>query len=374
MNGNLRCGSVFGIPIYLNLSWFLVLALMTWTYGGGLAVQFPGLGAFLPWALGLATAILLFASVLAHELGHSFVALGQGIQVRSITLFLFGGIASIEKEPSTPAGAFWVAIAGPLVSFMLCGIFIALGFLTPILSPAASIIKVLAYINLALGVFNLIPGLPLDGGNVLKALVWKITGKPYQGTVVASRMGQLFGWAAIAFGTLSVLGISNFGSFWTVLIGWFLVQNAGRSGQSAKLQAQLSNLTAADAVIPKSPIVVASSSLREFANNCIIGNDVKWHKFLVTDDTGKLMGEVAVSALKTIATSEWWNIKVQALMQPIEPMLTVQSDQSLLDVVTLLERENLSALPVIDNNQVLLGLLEKASIRRLIVNSRPNSI
>ncbi|HEY9879711.1 MAG TPA: site-2 protease family protein, partial [Leptolyngbyaceae cyanobacterium] len=170
MNGNLRVGSLFGIPFYVNLSWFLVLALVTWNYSGGLAFAFPALGGSLPWLLGLATALLLFASVVAHELGHSFAARRQGIGVNSITLFLFGGLAALEKESTTPKGAFWVAIAGPLVSFALFGLFTLINAVLPLTGPLAAIVTVLGYINLALGVFNLIPGLPLDGGNVLRAL------------------------------------------------------------------------------------------------------------------------------------------------------------------------------------------------------------
>jgi Zn-dependent protease len=179
MNGNIRLGSLFGIPFYVNPSWFLILGLVTWDYGNGLAAAFPSLTGGTPILLGLVTALLLFGSVLAHELGHSFVAIKQGIKVESITLFLFGGLASLEKESDTPAAAFWVAIAGPAVSILLFGILTTLGITTQITGPLAAIIGVLATINLSLGLFNLIPGLPLDGGNILKAIVWKVTGNPY---------------------------------------------------------------------------------------------------------------------------------------------------------------------------------------------------
>jgi hypothetical protein len=135
-------------------------------------------------------------------------------------------------------------------------------------------------------------------------LVWKITGNPYKGVVFASRVGQFVGWIAIALGLLSILGISNIGSFWTLLIGWFLLQNAGRSAQSAVVQETLTGLKAEDAVIPNSPIVSADLSLREFANNYIIGKD-QWHKFFVTDEDGQLIGAIAVDDLKTIPTSNW---------------------------------------------------------------------
>ena len=365
MNGNLKVGNLFGIPFYVNPSWFLVLGLVTWSYGSGLAAQFPELGVS-AWILGLVTALLLFASVLAHELGHSFVAMSQGIEVKSITLFIFGGLASLGEESKTPGGSFQVAIAGPLVSFALFGLFTAVNLSLGLSAPLAAIVALLSYINLALGAFNLIPGLPLDGGNVLKSIVWKITGKPYKGVAFASRVGQFFGWVGVALGILSVLGLSNVGSIWTLLIGWFLLQNAGRSAQSATVQEKLSGLTAGDAVDPNSPIVSANSSLREFANGYIIGNEKSWRKFLVTDENSQLIGEIAVDSMKVIPTNDWWNVQVKDLMQPIDQTETVFSDKPLLEVIGLLEEKKLPALAVIRDNGVLVGLLEKASIVQLL--------
>lgn len=365
MNGSIRVGNLFGIPFYVHPSWFLVLGLVTFTYGGELAAIFPGLGAGLPWLLGLVAALLLFSSVLAHELGHSFVAKSQGIQVRSITLFLFGGLASLEKESETPAQAFWVAIAGPAVSLLIFALFTAIDIGTGISGPLAAMVSLIAYINLILALFNLIPGLPLDGGNILKSLVWKITGNPFKGVVFASRVGQVLGWIGIGVGLLSVLGISPIGSVWTLLIGWFLLQNAGRSAQSASIQDMLTSLKAADAVTPNSPIVSADLSLREFVNNYIIGKD-PWRKFLVTNAEGQLLGAIAVDDLKNVPTSDWPAIKVSELMQSVDLSTIVQSDQSLLDVVVLLEKEQLTQLPVVRENGVLVGLLEKNAIIRLL--------
>ncbi|MDJ0676215.1 MAG: site-2 protease family protein, partial [Calothrix sp. MO_167.B42] len=246
MNNTIRVGNLFGIPFYLHPSWFLVLGLVTWTYSSGLAGQFPQLSSGLAILLGLMTALLLFGSVVAHELGHSFVALGQGIDVKSITLFIFGGLANLEKESETPSQAFWVAIAGPLVSLILFGVFTAIGFMTGVSGPLAAILALVASVNLALALFNLIPGLPLDGGNILKALVWKITGNPYKGVVFASRIGQIFAWLAIASGLIPLLLFGSFGNFWNLLIGFFVLQNAGNAAQFAKVQEKLTGLTAGD--------------------------------------------------------------------------------------------------------------------------------
>ena len=365
MNGNIRVGSLFGIPFYINPSWFLILGLVTLTYGGQLAL-FPQLQGVTPWILGLVAALLLFASVLAHELGHSFVAIAQGIEVKSITLFLFGGVAALGKESETPRQSFLVAIAGPAVSILLFALFTAIGVIVSLPEPLMAVVSLIASLNLILALFNLIPGLPLDGGNILKAAVWQITGNSNKGVVFASRVGQAFGWLAVAIGVLAVLGLSPVGSFWTLLIGWFLLQNAGVSAQSATVQETLSNYTAEDAVLPDSPVVDANLTLREFVNEYVIGKP-QWSKFLVTDEEGHLQGAIAANDLKTVPTSDWTDIQVAELMQPAETITTVKSNQSLLEVVKMLEeKQDVKQLTVVRENGVVVGLLEKASIISLL--------
>jgi Zn-dependent protease/CBS domain-containing protein len=372
MNGTIRVGNLFGIPFYIHPSWFLVLGLVTWSYSSGLAAQFPQLSAGLALLLGLMTALMLFASVVAHELGHSFVAIRQGIDVKSITLFIFGGLASLEKESKTPGEAFWVAIAGPMVSLLLCGIVTAIGVTTAASGPLAAILGVLASVNLALALFNLIPGLPLDGGNILKAIVWKITGNPYQGVTFASRVGQIFGWVAILSGVLPLLLFGSADNFWNLLIGFFLLQNAGNSAQFARVQEKLTGLTAEDAVTHDSPIVSANLTLREFADERVISGQ-NWHRFLVTDDDGQLVGAIAIDNLRTIPTALWSETQVKQVMRPITESTTVQSDRPLLEVMQLLEQQKLSVLPVIRENGVLVGILEKAAIIQLLQNrTQPN--
>jgi Zn-dependent protease len=365
MNNNIRVGQLFGIPFYINPSWFIVLALVTWTYGGNLALQFPGLPAGVPWILGLVTALLLFASVLAHELGHSLVALRQGIDVKSITLFLFGGIAQLEKESKTPGAAFWVAIAGPLVSIFLFGLFTLIHYGAHLTGPAAAVLGLVANVNLVLALFNLIPGLPLDGGNILKALVWRITGKSYRGILFAGRAGQVIGWLAIVTGFIPVLLFGSVSGVWNVLIGWFLLQNASRGVQYATLQERLTGLTAADAVSTENPIASAQWSLREFADRSMFSLNL-WRKFMVTDEQGQLLGEVTVDALRDVPSDRWTETTVGELVQPIDTTKTVLSDKPLLDVVSLLEEKHLSTLTVIRENGALVGLLEKSAIINLL--------
>ncbi len=364
MNGSIRVGSLFGIPFFVNTSWFIILALMTINYGGSLGAQFPQLGVTGAFSLGLIAALLLFASVLAHELGHSFVAIGQGIDVKSITLFLFGGLASLDKDAKTPKGAFLIAIAGPAVSLILYGAFSLLGASHLFNGALGAVVSLLAYINLALAVFNLIPGLPLDGGNILKAAVWQWTGNPYQGTLFASRVGQGLGWLGIFIGFLPTIMSGSFPNIWTILIGWFLLQNAGALAFDAKLRNQLSQWTAADAMMPDSPIVTEELSLRGLANEYLIGHpDIQ--RVFVTNSQGEWVGQLRVDAMKQIPTSQWPIVLVKELTQPVDDLKTVDAEQSLLEVVTLFEQEKLSTIPVVREGMIL-GRVEKASIRQLL--------
>jgi Zn-dependent protease len=365
MNGNIRFGTLFGIPFFVNPSWFLVLGLVTLSYGDGLAAAFPSLLAGVPLILGLVTGLLVFASVLAHELGHSFVAMRQGIAVRSISLFLFGGVANLEKESETPADAFWVAIAGPAVSFLLFGLLTLGNGLISLPAPLAAIISVLATVNLTLGLFNLIPGLPLDGGNILKAIVWKVTGNPYQGVKFASWVGQAFGYIAIASGVLPLVLFGSFDNLWNALIGWFLLQNAQQSAQFARVQSQLVGLVAADAVTANSPIVSAKSSLRAFVDFRTLEHS-NWQRFLVTDQDGQLLGSIDVDDLKKVASELWPTTLVTKLMKPIEATTMIDFNQPLMKAIEQLEKYHLPALNVVGENGSLVGLLEKTAIVHLV--------
>lgn len=376
MNGNIRIGNLFGIPFFINPSWFFVLGLVTWSYGSSLT-SFPELTGIMPWLLGLVAALLLFSSVLAHELGHSFVAIAQGIPVKSIALFIFGGLATLEKESETPLQAFLVAIAGPVVSLLLYVAFSLMAAYLPLSLPLKAIVSLVAYLNLILAVFNMIPGLPLDGGNVLKSIVWKITGNPNKGVIIAGRVGQVIGWLAISLGILSVLGISQVGSIWTLLIGAFLLRNAGFAAQSATVQDKLSQYTAKDAVIADSPIVGDNLTVREFVNEYVIGKE-RWKKFLVVDQNQHLKGEIATEDLKKISTSQWNETHIEEIVKPIPAVNTIPADTSLLEVAKLIETKNTRELVVVGEAGEAIGLLEKASIINLMLKEQlgqnPNQV
>ncbi len=364
MNGNIKIANLFGIPFYINPSWLVVLALVTFDYGYQLSGIIRSFGP-VPWLLGLVTALLLFASVLAHELGHALVAISQGIKVKSITLFLFGGLAVLEKESKGPLDSFLVAIAGPAVSLALFGLLTLLNNSFSLALPLRLVVEILASLNLVLGLFNLIPGLPLDGGNILKAIVWKITGDPNKGILIASRFGQFFGFMAIAIGLLGVLKIVNFGGIWTFFIGLFLLQNANLSAQSVQFQQQLEDVTAADVMIERAPIAPEDLNLREFANNYIIGQK-QWKRFLLKDDQGKLSGVLTVENLKTVPTSFWSQTPLTQLKEKIDDIATVSAQTPLLDVLKLMDQKMANELLVISKSEEILGLVDRISIGQFL--------
>lgn len=410
MNG-IRLGNLFGIPFFVNPSWFFVFALVTWSEGLSLGHAFQLTGPW-PWLLGMITAFFMFASVVLHELGHSLVAMRQGIEVKSITLFIFGGLASLAEESKTPGNAFWVAIAGPLVSFVLFGIFTVLQATLALSPPLNGVLELLAYINLILGLFNLIPGLPLDGGNILKALVWKITGKPYKGVAFASRFGQFFGWFGVVLGLNAVFnnvlgqilatvlaavgayatpnnllgillgamrpaiallsGILQYGSLWTLFIGLFLLQNANRSAQTAVIQEELSGLTAADAIYPNSPIISMNSSLREFANTFLIGAEKTWKRYLVVNEQRALVGTLDADTIKTIPTNNWWDVTVSELTEPATNLETVSAEEPILDMMTKYAQKPMTSL-VVQEGDAVIGIIEQASLMAMMQRRKMNS-
>jgi hypothetical protein len=239
------------------------------------------------------------------------------------------------------------------------------GFTTHITGPLAAIVAVLAAINLSLGLFNLIPGLPLDGGNILKAIVWKVTGNQYKGVKIASIVGQAFGWVAIASGLLPLVLYGSFDNIWNLLIGSFLLQNAGRSAQFARVQERLTGLTVADAVTPNSPIIAENITLREFVDQRTLTGS-NWQKFLVTNEAGHLVGELALDALKDVRSDRWAHTAVSEIMQAVEPSTIIISDRPLLQAIEQLESKHVSTLSVTNSDGVLVGLLEKAAVINLL--------
>ncbi len=364
MQSSWRAGSLFGIPLLIDPSWFFVLALITLSDSSVFQQNHPEWGTAIAWVTGLLMALLLFTSVLLHELGHSLVAKIQGIQVKSITLFFFGGVAAIEQEPKTPGKAFQVAIAGPLVSLSL---FILLSLLTvvfPVNSPVGVLTQRLAAINLVLTLFNLIPGLPLDGGLVLKAIVWKITGSHSKGVHWAARSGKTLGSLAIAFAILGVFGrvIPTFTGLYMALIGWFILRNATAYDRLTDLQETLLKLKAEDAMTREFRVVEAKLTLRQFADDYLLSATRAPIYFAASD--GRYRGMVEADVLQTIERSQWETQTLISIVKPLSEIPSVQEVASLVDVIHLMETKVLPRVTVLSPAGAISGVIDRGDVVR----------
>lgn len=358
IQSNWRIGSLFGIPFFIDPSWFFILALVTLLKAGNFDPSFQSISA---WSLGLVMALLLFASVLLHELGHSLVARSQGIKVNSITLFIFGGVAAIDRESQTPGDAFQVAIAGPGVSLCLFGLFYGLTQVLPTENLGYLVAADLARINLVLTLFNLIPGLPLDGGQVLKAAIWKLTGNRLQGVRWAAQAGKVIGSLAIAVS----LGLTLLTGVWTILwlalIGTFVYRNANAYDRLSILQEALLELQASDAMTRNFRVLDATMSLRSFADEYILA-DIQTNKPYYAASEGRYRGLVKIQDLQTIERSRWEIESLESLVHPLSEIATVEEKTPLIDVIKTLDTCQLKHLTVLSPAGAIAGVIDRGDI------------
>ncbi|MBD2494207.1 site-2 protease family protein [Nostoc sp. FACHB-280] len=357
MQTNWKIGTLFGIPLFLDPLWFVILGLATLNFG----VAYQEWGSVIAWSAGIVMALLLFASVLLHELGHSLAARSQGIKVNSITLFLFGGIAAIEEESKTPGKAFQVAIAGPLVSVGLFFLLRLVAIFIPETSPLSMMVGDLARINLVVALFNLIPGLPLDGGQVLKAALWKVTGDRFQAVHWAARSGQILGYAAIALGFAVDFFTRELAlGLWIALIGWFGIRNANTYDRVTTLQETLLKMVASSAMTRDFRVVDAGQSLRAFADAYLLESAAPQVYFAASD--GRYRGLVAIEDLRLVERSEWETLTLQTIVHPLTEIPTVPESTAIAEVINKLENEQLPRITVLSPAGAVAGVIDRGDI------------
>jgi Zn-dependent protease len=362
MQSGWRIGSILGIPLFIDSSWFIILLLVTFSYG--VDPNWQETWGLFAWLMGLALALLLFGSVLLHELGHSVAAKFQGIDVNSITLFLFGGIASIDKESKTPEDALKVAIAGPLVSFGLFLLLTGIGHLPGLPLPVGVIVLNVAQINLVLTLFNLIPGLPLDGGQVLKALVWKATNSRIQGIRWAARSGQALGWIAITFGLVMALFYQAFSGFWIAAIGWFALRNAAAYNQVTNLQEAMLALTAADAMVRDFKVVDADMTIRQFADTYLLEDNRSATYFAASD--GRYRGMVSLEDIRNTERGQWDTLTLQHIARPLLNIPFLREGTPLPEVIARLEDAQLPRITILSPADAVAGVVDRGDIVQAI--------
>ena len=352
-------GRVLGIPLELDYSWFLVLALLTWALAvGHYPAEFKGWSPSLYWIMGAITAVMLFVSVLLHELGHSVVARRYKIPVRRITLFIFGGVSQIEAEAATAGADFRIAIAGPLVSLALAALF---GLLQPVVagvSPLLALVRYLAYINVTLAVFNLIPGFPLDGGRAFRALVWRFTRDFHRATLVAASVGRGFAYVFILIGVWQLFAGNFVGGLWIAFIGWFLESAAVSQTQQVVLQDLLTGHTVAEAMSRDVSAVPVGATLQQLVDQHVLTSGRR--SFLVQRDQ-VVLGLLTLHHLVQIPRAQWATTTAEQAMIPAARMKAARPDTELKVGLAEMDRDGVGQLPVMVDGRVV-GMLRREDV------------
>ncbi len=365
MPGSLRIGSVFGIPIYIHVSWLIIFGLVTWTLATGyFPERYPDVSERGAWLRSLAASLLFFTSILLHELGHSLVALRHGIAIRSITLFIFGGVARLGHDPPDGRTEFKVAIAGPVVSVALGALFYVASTLPFIGEAAHSVARYLAFINIAIAVFNMVPAFPLDGGRLLRGIVWSFADKG-RATRVAASAGTGFAYVLIAGGLVTLLMGNGLAGLWYVLIGWFLREASAGASRDLRVDQALSGLSVGDAMTREVDAVPGDISLEEAVRDHFLRTGLKVYPVRRGDI---VVGLVSLRDVLKQPADERNSTSVQAVMTPLDERFVVAPDAPLAEATAKLAENGTGRLLVMLEGR-LVGLLTLSSIRRRYVAS-----
>lgn len=355
-------GRLFGIAIDIDHSWLIIFGLVTWSLAVGYFPQeYEDWPVWLYWLVGLLTSLAFFGSVLAHELSHSLVIKARGGEVRNITLFIFGGVASMVEEPDSPGSEFLMAFAGPLSSFVLAAIFGLLRLVFGGLNePLAALLQYLAYVNAAVGAFNLVPGFPLDGGRLLRAILWMATDSLRRATRWASYAGQGVAFLLIFFGIWLSLQGRLFNGLWLVFIGWFLNNAARASYQQLLVRDLLGQIEVRELMTTDYGKVEPTISIQQLVEEHLLGSDR--HAFLVVSD-GQLRGLICLHDVRRVPRDEWGQTTVGQAMTPFDQLARVAPGDGIDQALSILSSRDVRQLPVVEGEKPV-GLLRRSDLLR----------
>jgi Zn-dependent protease/predicted transcriptional regulator len=360
MRSQIKLGRIFGITIGLHYSWFLIALLIVFSLSSEFHTSNPQWGDGVVLSMAVATAILFFVSLLLHELAHSIVATSHGLPVKEITLFALGGVSQIEKNPTSAGLEFWMAIVGPLTSAAIGGICL---LMARVFGGASSDLGMamllwLGYINLLLAAFNLIPGYPLDGGRVLRAIIWWRTGDADRSTRAAAKAGQAVAFVFIAFGIFQFFGGAGIGGLWIAFIGWFLLQAARESYVQVGLAHALEGVRVADVMTRDCPTADGWLNLQNFVEGELLRTG---RRCFVVLEKGEPMGLVTPHEIKQIDRAKWPFMTLHDVMRPIGDVRSVAPDASLKSALESMSRGDVNQLLVVSNGH-LEGMLSRAQL------------
>jgi Zn-dependent protease len=368
MRTNIKLGRLFGIPIGLHYSWFIIAALITVSLGVRFAETNASQSPGMIWAAALITALLFFGSIILHELSHAIVARRIRLPVRSITLFALGGVAQIDSESTSAKGEFWMAIAGPLTSAAIgTGCVAAAGALGWSANGrefglGASVLGWLGYVNLGLAAFNMLPGYPLDGGRILRAVLWWRSGDAARSTRQAARTGQVVAGLLVSFGLISFVTGIYAGGLWLAFIGWFLMQAAQASYVQVSITEGLRDVHVHDVMAHECAVVNAGESLRSFVDEVLLRSG---RSCFVVNRNGDSVGLITPNEVKKIDRDAWSRTPVGDAMRPLSEFPSVTPATSASEALTMMNRDATQQLPVISNGH-LEGIVTLGEIMQLI--------
>jgi Zn-dependent protease/predicted transcriptional regulator len=363
VRSQIKLGKVFGIEIGLHYSWFLIAILIVTSLYAEFHKNNPAWGDGVILAMALATGLLFFASLLTHEMSHSVYARSHGIPVKQITLFALGGVSQLENEPATASVEFWMAFAGPLTSAAIGLICFALRLVAGTAAaragtPLVAMLSWLSYINFALAGFNMIPGYPLDGGRMMRAIIWWKTGDMERSTRVASRVGQVVGLLFILWGIAQFFSGAGVGGLWISFIGWFLLTAAVESYRQVSLQHAFEGVTAADVMTNDCPALDGNLNIEHFVHEELLRTGRRC--FVITQN-GTIAGLLTPHEVKEIDRARWPYTTLSDVMRPLEDLHTVPPETPLKNALEIMGKEDLNQLPVVKNGH-LAGILSRANI------------
>ena len=353
---------VRGIDVGLHFSWFIVVVLFTVIFAESqYPSTYPDWSETAYWGIAIASVLLLFLSVLLHEFGHALVAQSRGVEVKSITLFIFGGVAGLAKESDDAADEFWIAIAGPIVSVVLAGMFgISWLLFRNVSEQAAALLGYLAFVNLVLVIFNMIPGFPLDGGRVLRAAVWRGTGDMRRATRIASAIGIAIGMLFVAGGLILIVTGFVVNGIWGVVVGWFLQNAAQQSREAVEQQHALRDVFTSD-LMNVHPVTISKDlDLETMAEDFVLARNARG---LPVVEDGRLLGIATVTDLRKIPRGEWPNTTVEQIMTPRAELLDLAPGVPVAEALRRMSDGDFHQMPVIENDRFV-GLLTRFELVR----------
>lgn len=368
MQAQIKLGRIFGIEIGLHYSWLIIALLVTLSLVGQFYATNPQWGARAIWATSVITSLLFFATLLAHELSHAAVAKARKLPVRAITLFALGGVAQIEKEAADAKTEFWMGVVGPLTSILIGFICLALAWMlgwTPVSEPHTPLLAMLMWlgvINIALAVFNLIPGFPLDGGRVLRAIIWWITKDAARSTRIAASIGQFVAYVFIVFGIMRFFGGAGFGGLWLTLIGWFLLEAARSASAQLEITESLRGVRVRDCMTHECPVVDGQTNLQTFVDNQLLRTG---QRCFIVEGNNRIVGLVTPHEIKEVERERWSSATVGDVMRPLDKLNTVKPGTMVAKALEIMGREDVNQLPVMQDGR-LAGIISRSHILRLL--------